>query len=70
MGKNGRHLWLLLALAACLLSRPSTSRAVQVGQPAPDFTLPSTWGEEISLSDYRGKTLVLLQFYAIDFRPV
>ena len=70
MGKNGRHLWLLLALAACLLSMPGATVAVQVGRPAPDFTLPSTWGEEFSLNDYRGKKLVLLQFYAIDFRPV
>lgn len=30
-----------------------------VGEPAPDFTLPSTGGEEITLSDYRGETVVL-----------
>jgi alkyl hydroperoxide reductase subunit AhpC len=46
----------------------------KVGQPAPSFTLKSTkdaktvkeLGKEISLSDYRGKWLVLF-FYPLDF---
>ncbi len=29
------------------------------GQPAPDFTLASTTGEQISLADYRGQTVLL-----------
>jgi peroxiredoxin len=32
-------------------------------QPAPDFTLPSLGGGELSLSDYRGK-IVVLNFWA------
>jgi hypothetical protein len=44
--------------------------ALDVGDKAPDFTLPSTTGEKISLSQFRGKKLVLLEFYAADFRPV
>lgn len=43
---------------------------VQVGDLAPDFTLPSTVGEKVSLSDYRGKKNVLLMFYPLDFSPV
>jgi hypothetical protein len=43
--------------------------AQEVGEPAPDFTLPSTTGEEISLSEFRGKKLVLLEFYGADFAP-
>jgi peroxiredoxin len=43
--------------------------AVEVGEPAPDFRLPSTFGSDISLSDYRGKKWVLLEFYAADFVP-
>ena len=35
------------------------SRVVNVGYQAPDFALPSLEGDEISLSDYRGKRLVL-----------
>ncbi len=43
--------------------------ALAIGQPAPDFTLPSDRGE-ISLSAYRGKTNVLLAFYPADFSPL
>ena len=35
----------------------------QIGDPAPDFTLPSVEGGDISLSDYRGDSSVLLVFY-------
>jgi AhpC/TSA family len=44
--------------------------APEVGEPAPDFTLPSTTGEDISLSQFRGKKLVLIEFYGVDFAPV
>ena len=30
-----------------------------VGQHAPEFTLPSLSGEQVSLSDYRGRKVVL-----------
>ena len=43
--------------------------ALEVGDKAPDFTLPSTTGEKISLSQFRGKKLVLLEFYGNDFMP-
>lgn len=43
----------------------------KVGQPAPDFNLPSTknmetLAENVKLSDYKGKWLILL-FYPLDF---
>ncbi len=41
-----------------------------VGQPAPDFTLPSSAGEPVTLSSYRGKQTVVLVFYPLDFSPV
>ena len=43
--------------------------AVEVGEQAPDFTLPSTLGEPISLSQFRGKQHVLLEFYVRDHGP-
>ena len=43
--------------------------ALEVGEKAPDFTLPSTMGEQISLSQFRGKQHVLLEFYVRDHGP-
>ena len=43
--------------------------AVGVGDPAPDFTLPSSGGGEVSLSSYRGRPVVLA-FYPADDSPV
>jgi hypothetical protein len=43
--------------------------AVEVGQPAPDFKLPSSTGGDVSLGDFRGKKWVLLEFYGADFAP-
>lgn len=44
--------------------------ALQPGDMAPDFTLPSTVGDKVTLSDYRGKKSVVLLFYPLDFSPV
>ncbi|WP_019635154.1 thioredoxin-dependent thiol peroxidase [Paenibacillus fonticola] len=41
---------------------------VQVGQLVPDFRLPASGGEEISLSQYRGRK-VILYFYPRDMTP-
>lgn len=41
---------------------------VAVGQSVPDFTLPASNGTEISLSDFRGKKVVLY-FYPKDMTP-
>jgi hypothetical protein len=49
---------------------PTGAAALEVGDKAPDFTLPSTTGEKISLSQFLGKKLVLLEFYGADFSPV
>jgi len=54
---------LTLALAlAC--GSPSVAQAggVEVGQPAPDFTLTDLDGQEVTLSDHLGKTVVLEWF--------
>ncbi len=48
-------------------SRPAA--AVEVGEPAPDFKLASTTGLDISLSDFKGKKFVFLEFYGSDFTP-
>ena len=58
----------LLVLAVVAITRPTL--ALEVGDKAPEFTLPSTTGEKISLSQFRGKKLILLEFYGADFSPV
>jgi peroxiredoxin Q/BCP len=39
---------------------------VQVGDKAPDFTLPSQMGDNVTLSEYFGKKNVVLYFYPKD----
>ncbi|WP_110926506.1 thioredoxin-dependent thiol peroxidase [Bacillus massiliglaciei] len=39
-----------------------------IGEKAPDFTLPAQDGKEVSLSDFRGK-YVVLYFYPKDMTP-
>lgn len=46
---------ILILLAAAAIARAD----VKVGQPAPDFTLPDCSGKSVSLSDFKGKTVVL-----------
>ena len=42
---------------------------IKVGEKAPDFSLPNHKGEQVSLSDFRGRK-VMLAFYPSDFSPV
>lgn len=70
-----RSLSLALALAlgpAALLAQQSppadTTRSLEVGAVAPDFTLPGATrygvlAKPIHLSDFKGKTVVLAFFY-------
>ncbi|WP_088103130.1 thioredoxin-dependent thiol peroxidase [Halalkalibacter urbisdiaboli] len=41
---------------------------INVGQAAPNFSLPANSGEEVSLSDFKGK-YVVLYFYPKDMTP-
>ena len=45
------------------------SRLPEVGQPAPDFTLPSTDDKDVSLKDFKGQQAVVLYFYPKDDTP-
>jgi hypothetical protein len=42
---------------------------LRFGQPAPDFTLPSTSGADIALSALRGQDVVLV-FYCFDWGSI
>jgi len=45
------------------------ARGVQVGDKAPDFTLPSQSGEQVRLYDRLGERVVVLYFYPKDNTP-
>jgi len=43
---------------------------IEVGQPAPDFTLRDQNNEEVTLSSFRGEQAVLLIFYPLAFTGI
>jgi peroxiredoxin Q/BCP len=47
----------------------TTSMLPVIGRTAPDFTLPSTTGENITLRQFKGKQTVILYFYPKDDTP-
>jgi peroxiredoxin len=53
------RLMLLTATWACLVAALPAVSAPQIGQPAPDFTATDSKGEARTLSQFRGKTVVL-----------
>ena len=58
----------LLVTGGALLAWAAPAEVPEVGQPAPDFTLPSQDGTDVSLKDFRGKWVVLY-FYPKDMTP-
>ena len=57
---------MVLGFALALVESAS---ALELGKPAPDFALPSANGETISLKQFRGQKLVLLEFFGAAFAP-
>ena len=47
---------------------PDASNKLKPGDEAPDFTLAADDGSEVTLSDLRGRKVVLF-FYGKDFTP-
>lgn len=48
-----------LLAAAALLAAAGVWAEARVGQPAPEFRLPDTAGKPVTLSDFKGRTVVL-----------
>lgn len=44
-------------------------KSIEVGDEAPDFTLPKMGGGEVALSSFNGKQNVVLAFYPLDWTP-
>lgn len=62
---------LLIAILAAALSATAgpEALALELGKPAPDFSLPAASGETISLRQFRGKKIVLVEFFGAAFAP-
>ena len=54
-------------LVTTLILSAAPIAAVEVGDKAPDFELPSTQGGKLKLSSFLGKKNVLLEFYLLEF---
>ncbi len=52
----------ILAFIAAVVITSTTAAAPQVGEMAPDFTLPGTDGKSYTLSQMRGKHVVIAFF--------
>lgn len=60
--------WLVLPAAlACAFGQEPMSTTLKVGDMAPDFTVPSTGGKNVSLAEFRGKKNVVLAFFPAAF---
>ena len=62
----------VLGLLATSMAFPQAATAppkthLKVGDTAPEFTLPTTTGKPISLSEFRGKKNVVLAFFPAAF---
>ncbi len=56
--------WMAAAMQA---ADDAKKPAVEVGKPAPDFTLKNQEGKDVKLSELKGKKNVLIAFYPKDF---
>lgn len=60
---------LISTVVLLLLSSAASAQKDQlkVGDAAPNFTLSDTTGQKVTLSDFRGKSNVVLAFYVFAF---
>ena len=63
-----RNVVLFVACAGLALAQQAPPKThLKIGDPAPDFTLPSTGGKPVKLSDFRGTKNVVLAFFPAAF---
>jgi peroxiredoxin len=58
---------LLAMLSAPVFAQAPPKTHLKVGDMAPDFTMPSTAGKPVKLSEFRGQKNVVLSFYPAAF---
>jgi peroxiredoxin Q/BCP len=57
----------MLGVAALALAVPAAAAELQVGDPAPDFTLQASDGKTYKLSDFKGKQAVVVAWFPAAF---
>jgi len=69
MSKKVAGLVAILVLnVVALAQQPAAPKThLKVGDSAPDFTLPNTKGEQVTLSSFKGTKNVVLAFYVLAF---
>ena len=67
-GIRGLLMGMILTAALGPIAGPD-AMALEIGKPAPDFSLPGTNGEMVSLRQFRGKKVVLVEFFGAAFAP-
>lgn len=59
-----KKIGLILVVFAFLVNSASAGQSLKIGDKAPDFSIVDVSGNEIRLSDFKGKKNVVLVFYA------
>jgi cytochrome oxidase Cu insertion factor (SCO1/SenC/PrrC family) len=60
---------IVLVAAVLSVGGVGAAAALEIGKPAPDFTLVDANGEKVSLRQFRGQKLVLIEFVGSAFAP-
>ncbi len=63
ISKRSAHVWLAAVFAALTYLQIGPAHALNVGDKAPSFALPSSTGKETKLADFAGKKAVVIFFY-------
>lgn len=62
--KSGQWFRRMILVVCCLLALAGPAWSAGIGDPAPDFSLPTLEGKPVGLADFKGRQPLLLVFWA------